>query len=649
MVKHIILEKLTLRNFKGIKELTIDFAQNTNIFGDNGTGKTTISDAFRWVLFDKDSQDRSKFDIQPLDEENKVIHMVDTEVEAALRINEKAVTLKKILREDWGKKRGEAESRLKGTVTTYYIDEVPIKQTDYKKYINELTSENTFKLITDPLYFSTNMKWSDRRTFIMDITGDITVDTVINYNSRLKPLEQLLGDKSVDEFKKSVAASIKKLKGDKESIPSRVDELNRAIKSDIDFDALEFRKRVITGSINSIDEKLMNGIAVNDELLKDKDHLYKLKSKLRDIEFNAKVESEKPIKQLSENIRKAETEENSLKLSLGRVDNKISSLESSINDIEEYLKKLREDWGVINQETLDIKEDDFICPTCRRAFEENDIETKKQEMIENFNQNKAKKLSSINLTGKQKKERLEELKAELESLKLEKESIMTKLEKASQEVKSSREKCSNFKPEVNLNENAEYQNTLSEIKILEDKVNAPIETNRELEELKAKKESLKLDIESVNKDLSYKQINEEHRERITELLELEKSLSQQIATLEGKEFLCEEFIKTKVELLESSINSKFKYVSFKLFDTQVNGGLVETCEALINGVPFSNANTASQINAGLDIINALCSHYEVQAPIFIDNRESVNSLIETNSQVINLIVSQDKCLRVEVI
>lgn len=649
MVKHIILEKLTLRNFKGIKELTIDFAQNTNIFGDNGTGKTTISDSFRWLLFDKDSKDRSKFDIQPLGKDNKVIHMVDTEVEAALKINEKAITLKKVLKEKWIKKRGEAESELKGTETTYYIDEVPVKQTDYKKYINNLIDENIFKLITDPLYFSTNMKWADRRNVLMDIIGDITVDTVINYNSKLKPLEQLLGDKSIDEFKKSVSASIKKLKGDKESIPSRVDELNRAIKSDIDYEALEFRKRVINGSINSIDEKLMNGIAVNDELLKHKDHLYKLKSKLRDIEFNAKIEADKPIKQLSENIRKAETEENSLKLSLGRVDNKISSLESTINDTEEYLKKLREDWGVINQENLEIKEDDFICPTCRRSFEEHDIEVKKQEMIENFNQNKAKKLGSINLTGKQKKERLEELKTELERLKLEKESIIAKLEKASQEVKSSREKCSNFKPVINLDEDVEYQNTLGEIKILEDKVNAPVETSRELEELKAKKEFLKLDLESVNKDLSYKQINEEHRERITELLELEKSLSQQIAALEGKEFLCEEFIKTKVELLENSINSKFKYVSFKLFDTQVNGGLVETCEALINGVPFSNANTASQINAGLDIINALCSHYEVQAPIFIDNRESVNSLIETNSQVINLIVSKDKSLRVEVI
>ena len=99
--------------------------------------------------------------------------------------------------------------------------------------------------------------------------------------------------------------------------------------------------------------------------------------------------------------------------------------------------------------------------------------------------------------------------------------------------------------------------------------------------------------------------------------------------------------------MESNINSKFRYVKFKLFETQVNGGLNETCEALVNGVPFSNANTASQINAGIDIINALSEFYGINAPIFIDNRESINQIIDSNSQIINLIVSQDKKLRIE--
>ena len=50
---------------------------------------------------------------------------------------------------------------------------------------------------------------------------------------------------------------------------------------------------------------------------------------------------------------------------------------------------------------------------------------------------------------------------------------------------------------------------------------------------------------------------------------------------------------------------------------------------------------------GLDIINALSNHYQVELPIFIDNAESVNKLMPVASQIIKLIVSQDKKLRIE--
>jgi exonuclease SbcC len=65
-------------------------------------------------------------------------------------------------------------------------------------------------------------------------------------------------------------------------------------------------------------------------------------------------------------------------------------------------------------------------------------------------------------------------------------------------------------------------------------------------------------------------------------------------------------------------------------------------------VPFSELNTAGKIWAGIDIINAMSSHYNVSAPIFLDNRESVTAIPDTDAQIINLIVSPaDKKLRVE--
>jgi len=87
-------------------------------------------------------------------------------------------------------------------------------------------------------------------------------------------------------------------------------------------------------------------------------------------------------------------------------------------------------------------------------------------------------------------------------------------------------------------------------------------------------------------------------------------------------------------------------VRFKMFREQVNGGQEECCETLIDGVPFGVANTASQINAGLDIINVMSAHFDIHAPVFVDNRESVVNLIPSASQIINLKVVEGALLSV---
>ncbi|WP_454055621.1 recombinase RecF [Clostridium sp. Marseille-Q7071] len=644
----IILKSLKLKNFKGIKDLTIDFSENTNIFGDNGTGKTTINDAFTWLLFDKDSQDRTTFEIKTLDSNNNVVHGLEHEVTGVLSVDGRDITLSKIYKEKWVKKRGEADKQLTGHETLYSINEVPVKKSEYQEKINELIKEDIFKLITSPLYFSTSLKWQDRRNALLGIIGDITDDRIINYRNDLKLLEELLIDTDIDTLKKSIQARKRKLNDDIKAIPIRIDEANNSIQ-ELDFEALEFRKRGIVTGIKSVEDQLMDSSKVNEEALKEKDKLYSLKSKLRDMEYKADTEKDKPKKELQNKL-------NSLQLDIDRLQITINNLkvnkQYSENDIEHY-KKLcdeeRNNWFEQNQKVFEFDENTCICPTCKRAFDPEDIENKKQQLEENFNSNRAKTLKDIQNKGKSYKELLEKHEEKLKVINSDIDSKNKELEKLKASEQELKEKINNFVAKNTLIDDGEYQELSIVVSELETKLQQPTDSNDNIKDLRDKRVMLELELDGVNKQLSYREQNEKLKARISELMEEEKKLAQQIAKLEGQEYLCEEFIKTKVELLESSINNKFKYVSFKLFDTQVNGGLAETCEALINGVPFSNANTASQINAGLDIINALSSHYEVQAPIFIDNRESVNQLIEANSQVINLIVSKDKSLRVEVI
>ncbi len=121
------------------------------------------------------------------------------------------------------------------------MDEIPVKQKEYQSIINGIIDENLFKMITSPLYFP-NMNWQKQREILLDIIGDISEESVINYNSKLKPLLPLLTD-GVDNFNKRVKASIAKLKEEVKSIPARIDECNNNIKV-IDAAALEVKKNL---------------------------------------------------------------------------------------------------------------------------------------------------------------------------------------------------------------------------------------------------------------------------------------------------------------------------------------------------------------------------------------------------------------------
>ena len=130
--------------------------------------------------------------------------------------------------------------------------------------------------------------------------------------------------------------------------------------------------------------------------------------------------------------------------------------------------------------------------------------------------------------------------------------------------------------------------------------------------------------------------------RIEELRRREQTLADEYAEMERQTFLTEQFIRVKVGLLEERINSRFKLARFRLFEQQVNGALSEVCEVLgPDGAPFNGGlNNAARINIGIDIINTLAEHYGMTAPLFIDNAEAVNQLIDAPCQLIRLVVSE---------
>ncbi|CUK65483.1 ATP-binding protein [Listeria monocytogenes] len=645
-MKTIKLLKLQLENFKGIKELEIDFQDNTSIYGANASGKTTILDAFTWLLFDKDSTNKKDFAIKTLDTEGNIIHKLNHVVTAVLNIDGEQIELSKKYMEKWTKSRGKLEQELTSHTTEYYIDEIKKKANEYKSFISELLDEELFKLITNPLYFNEQFDWKKRRAMLIKIAGDVTDDEVISADDSLKDLSTFLGKHSIEDKLIQINEQRKNLRKRLELIPELINEATKAKQ-----DTTGLNQSDIKGELSVIEEQIqlieqeknvLKSGGIQTELNKQKANI---ELELTKIKANEQKEVQELLMSKKEEIFKERNELIDVKNRIGESTFLIQRKQGEIATKQQELTKLGKEWDVLQLEKFD--EHRKKCPTCNQDFPAEHLSS----MIEKFNQEKAEKIKENEAAGKSSKAVIEEIEGDIAELSfdnkandLELNNIDSKLEILEQEKKA-------LEHQLEQAENSTtYIEKQSELEMIEEKLRDEKGSSiTAVAEIQIKIDKLNAEASDLKADLAKFDSNQKQENRIHELEEEAAEKSAVYNELEKGLYLIEQFNKAKCNLLEDKINSKFKYVSFKLFKTQINGGIDECCETIYNGVPYnSGLNNAARINGGLDIINALTEHVQVRATIFVDNRESVTELIHTESQLVSLIVSEsDKNLRVE--
>jgi len=663
-MKTIKLKSISLHYFKGIRSLTLDFNESTtNIFGANATGKTTIFDAFTWLLFGKDSSGNSdsKFEIKTRDENGNVIEKLDHVVSAVLRVNGYDITLKRIFREKWEKKRGEVISTFTGHETVCYFDEVPVSITEYNKRIGELLNENLFKLITNPLYFN-SLNWKDRRNVIIDLAGEVTNDFVAGLRPEFAELIASLNGKTLDDLKAKTAQQKRTINDQLKLIPTRIDEAKRSIPQALDFAEIEKEIAEKRAEVEKLETYIAdNNKAYNDQIAvinQKRNEVNALKNKQSDVIFKAQQAEQNRVFEANAERNTAESKLRIAKSTLARLESDLKQSENDISisrrisGVEEQIQQKRNEWNKVNaEEYKHLDDQETTCPLCGTKGNKQFDNAK---LSKEFYQTKIEKLEAINQEGAEMAERKKVyeknlaiktgVEADLKNQISESKKEVAELEKQLSET--STETAKTITP-AELPAWVELDN---QIKALEAEILMPAPadastslSNRYLSE----KKGIEFEIAELKIDLSKKDQIEQVNKRIAELENEEQNLAHQVANFEAIEHNILEFNKAKMEEVDKRVNDLFSFVRFKLFDTQINGAEVECCETLINTngswVSYNaGGNTAGQINGGIDIINAICKKNGVTAPIFIDNRESVNEIIPTASQIINLIVSHDK-------
>lgn len=640
---------MTLENFKGIKSLTVDFTDQTTIAGANGTGKTTLFDAFLWGLFGKDSADRKDFNVKTIDAQGNAIPDIEHAVTLVIDQDGIETTFKRILREMWVKRRGDEERTFTGNETAYFVNDVPHKAGEYDAKVAGICNEGLFKLITSPTYFNEVLKWEQRREMLIRMAGDVSDTELCAGNASFSALlEKLQAErKSIKEYKAEVSAKRKNLKSEIEAIPTRIDECHKATPEKKDWDAI--RKEIATkqGQIADIEASLADSTRLSEAQAKEqagiRSEIRAKQQALEDLCYNLQSKQRAATMEYREKRQQIQFRKDAATRDIERLTGECSGTRQDIATLEARLIELRDKWNATNAKTIDFQPGQFICPTCKREFEASDIEAQKNEMTSSFNAEKVKSLAKINEVGISTKLALEERKKYLESVESDITHARARLDVAEKELSGLTEPATSTLDEL-IAKSEQHKQLTAEIAALNECLSDVAPSGNE--ELKARKAALTSEIDALKTQLHDLSRINELTLRIDELQGQLKGFAQQLADIERDENTIEQFEKARIDAVEGRINEMFSVVRFRMFRTLINGTLEPCCEATVDGVPYNDVNHAGKINAGLDIISALSKANDTYAPIWIDNAEAVNQLYEIPTQTIRLVVTNQTHLTI---
>lgn len=664
-MKKIKLLSMRIQNFKGCKDRTIEFGDKTRISGANATGKTTIFDAFTWLLFNQDSLGSADFDIRPLNKDGTMVDDVEISVEASLLIDGEERAIKKTQKQKWVKRRNEFQ----GNENKYEIDGVPIDtQKEYKDFVAGIVDEEVFSLVTNPSAFNL-LPWKKQREILLkfvDNFSDVQIaEAFADKYSRLIPELKNFGTEAILKKYNKIKSELNKQMTE---IPARIDEVSKQLVF-ADVGALEVEKTAKEVALQKVEDEISGGAGKLEEINKKREEILNLKFHISEIqnEENQKLFDKSKI--VRDNLNARDRELSNVKREIGNLSDEIKAVHNMYEVQEREKDRLLVEWRSEKAKIfpefvpLDpLPERATICPTCGRELAEDvkkkildDYESsvelhqnKYSEDKAKFEEARAKKLEQIEKDGKEAAASRDKLKTNETELHKKMDELNIRLADTQKKYDTAKAELDKFPTKADISENAEYKATNEKISTLEKEIEEMSAESTGKTELEAKKAVLKDEIAEIAGKIVAAD-NSKVKERIAELEAEQKEVGQKIAEQEQMIDLVEDFIRAKMNMISEKINEMFKIVSFKLFDVQINGGIKETCECTVNGVPLSSLNNGHRIVAGLDIIHSLSNLYEVSCPIFVDNAESINdfNVPKMDAQMVYLMVTDDKELKVE--
>lgn len=625
-MKKLSIESLKMRNFKG--EVSKEYnLTHLNVFrGTNETCKSTVVDAWLWLLTGKDasglSDTNSNFDIKHR-VDGVVADKIEVSVSAVIIVGGETFTIERQLKEKWIKPRNAEYEQFAGNETVYLIDNVPQKtKRDWDTFIENIIPSELFTLLSNPLAFN-NLTWEVRRSKLEALVTIPSTDEVCSIMERGLIAKELIASlkstETVDSKRKALNQEISTIKKHVDTFAPRFDEINRNIEAEKLVDYSEIDKAITSkeAEIKILDAKINNYAKAQEDVFANIEKLNKTKQGLMSERYQL-VSADSEL--LNGQKTKLVNEKNELTRLISDLNNSLIQKTQEKKSTTTNLNELRETFKSIQAEVYTVG----VCPTCKRAYDEAENSEYK------FNSEKANRLQAINKDGTKLKERLEAINKDYTA-------ILNELNKLTTQNVKVQESINNIQP---ISPNSRIAEIDSEM----------VRIDSEIDETKIERsEQDIIDKERLTGELKQLLIGSGGKQNVTNLearkAELQKELdvnNAKLTELQGIEYTLKQYQLKYYELIESRVNSLFKLCKFSFYRELNNGEIEQRCVCTVGGIIYHSVNTANKVNAGLEIINVLSSHYDMSCPIMIDNAESVVSYIPTVAQLSLFIVDETK-------
>lgn len=645
-MKEVILKRIVIDHWRG-QSLDVVFNGNTCIYGRNKMGKSTIFNAFLWVLTGADLQDRSNFQLfdnrLPMTYENAIPARVDV----VLFIDGYDYKFSRVAKQAWSRKRGESEyTKDSSDNYSFLIDDIEVTAKEYKNRVEETFAPiNLLKIILN-IKQMFSLDWKTQREAFSSISGEISEeDFKGDYADLFKELKRY----SVSELEARIKTISDPLVKTKNSLPKTIETLVANLP---DISMIEdAKKRIaqneeesknIDAQLQGLSDKVKPYI---DKRNKEIEELSSLKRELSEkrIKFNQEQDGlpnelrkrKREIISKNEEIEKENAAHNRDRL---RFQEEISRLRKRVGqctDIREALLKERDE--IVNRKFVAEN-----CSYCGQSLPEEKLEELKDKFLTQQLNDKAsvvKRGKDNNADKERYLKQIEELEEALQKIPV--DIPLDSLEEIDKQIEEAESERKAFE------DSDIYKTLIAEIKNLEENLTVIPEFDNSA--LINMRNTIMQQIKEDSELIGLEKERKKQEDKIEEYRQQLKNSLNELAVQEKLEAQLKAYRQEYADLVSQKVNSMFERVKVEMMQQNKAGAWIPSCTITTDGVQSTVYNKAESILSGIDISNAFMEYFGLNMPLFIDDAESIssNNRIGTERQVIFLIVSDDDKIRVE--